>query len=139
MMQLVNRNPSRGDVRKFGVTILCGLGAIGALLWWRSGGEAAGLQVAAVVLWSIGAVVVAVSFASHGAGRQIYVVWMTAAMWMGKVMVPVFLSVVYFVMLIPFTLIRISDPLRMKLKREGTYWEKHPPFEPTLERMSRLF
>ncbi len=140
MLYGVNQDPSASEVRKFGVTIFIGLGVIGALLWWLAVGDAegAGLHVT-IALWAVGAVVAAVSFASHAAGKAIYVVWMTLAMWMGKIMVPVFLTVMYFVFLIPFTLIRFKDPLRLKLKREGTYWEKHAPFEPTIERMSRLF
>jgi hypothetical protein len=38
-----------------------------------------------------------------------------------------------------FSLIRFSDPLRFKLKSGGSYWEDHPPHEPTLERTMRPF
>ncbi len=146
MLIEVNRNPSRRDLCGFGITILIGLGVIGGLLWWLTGGEGAGLawtgrggQWVAAGLGVFGVLVASITLSSESAGRPIYVVWMTAAMWMGAVMVPVFMSVLFFVLLPVFSLIRLKDPLRMKLKREGTYWEPHTPHEATLERMRRPF
>lgn len=130
----------------FGLTIVVGLSLIGGLLWWVSRSEETGLswtgsgsQTAAVALWAVGLIVVTVCQASQSAGRTIYVVWMSAAMYMGMVMVPVFLTVVFIVVLPVFSLIRFKDPLRKKLRAEGTYWEPHKPHEATLERMRHPF
>lgn len=143
----VNRNPSREDLRSFGLVILVGLGVIGALLWsyggddvgWRLGWQGNGGQHLAIGLWVLGVVVAVVTLTSVSAGRPVYVVWMTLAMWMGMVMVPVLLTVLFVVFLPVFSLIRFADPLRMKLKAGGTYWEDHTPHEATIERMRRPF
>ncbi len=146
MLHTVNRNPSRGDLRSFGIVILVGMGVIGAVLWsyggeagWRLAWQGNGAQKVAFVLWALGVVVAAITLTSVPAGRPIYVAWMTLAMWMGMVMVPVFLTVLFFVLLPVFSLIRFKDPLRLKLKKTGTYWEDHKPHEATIERMMRPF
>lgn len=146
MRDSVNRNPSREDLRSFGLVMLCGLGVIGGLIWcyggaagWRWGWQGDAGQRLAITLWGLGAAVTAITLTSVSLGRPIYVVWMTAAMWMGMVMVPVFLTVLFVVLLPVFSLIRFADPLRMKLKKGGTYWEDHAPHEATLERMRRPF
>ena len=65
--------------------------------------------------------------------------WMIGATGIGKVMLPVFLTLVFFILLPVFTLVRLADPLRMKLTKEATYWEPHKPHEATVERMLRPF
>jgi len=72
-------------------------------------------------------------------GRPLYVAWMTGAMAIGAVMSTVLLTVLYFVLLPVFSLIRFKDPLRLKLKAEGSYWEDPSPHEATLDRTSRQF
>ena len=146
MLNTVNRNPSREELRRFGLVILVGLGVMGAVLWWLGTRDAAGLgwsgskgQWVGVVFWAIGVAVPSVTLVSQGAGRAVYVVWMTVALWMGMVMIPLLLSVLFLVLLLPFTLIRFWDPLRLKLRREGSYWEKHSPHEASIERMHRPF
>lgn len=146
MLHLVNRNPSSEDLRKFGVTILIGLGVIGGLLWWFTGEAGARLawtgragQWIAAAMWVLGVGASAIAFSSQSAGRRVYVGWMLVGAAMGMVMLPLFLSVLFFFFLPVFALIRLKDPLRLKLKRGGTYWEKHDPHEATIERMQRLF
>ncbi len=92
-----------------------------------------------MTLWGLGVVVAALTLSSPMVGRPIYVWWMLAAAAMGAVMVPLFLTLLYFVLLPVFSLIRLKDPLRLKLKRGGSYWEPHAPFEATIERMQHLF
>jgi len=134
MLFTVNRNPTVAEVRKFGLTILLGLGVIGLLLWyWR------GWMNVAAVLGIIGAVVAAVSFASHAAGSRLYVAWMLFGAGIGRVMLPIVMTIMFLIFLPFFSLIRFWDPLRMKLKPTGSYWEPHKPHEPTLERMRRPF
>jgi len=134
MLFTVNRNPSPGEVRKFGLTILLGLAAIGALLWWWRG-----WMSVAVGLWVVAVVAAVVSFSSHGAGTKLYVAWMLVGAGIGRVMLPVILTIAFLIFLPVFSLIRLSDPLRMKLRPAGSYWEPHKPHEPTLERMRRPF
>ncbi len=146
MLKPVNRNPSPADVRKFGVTILIGLAVIGGVIWWLTSRHAdsfawraAAGQKAAAAMWILGAVVCITSFASQAAGKVVYVVWMTMAYYIGRVTVPFGLTVIFVIVLAPFSLIRLKDPLRFKLHRDKSYWEPHKPVEATLERMQRPF
>jgi len=141
----VNRDPSPPDLRRFGLTMLGGFAAIGALLWWLGrapgswGFSGSGRHVAAIALWGLG-----VAFCGAGCGpralaRPFYVGWMTFASALGWLMTNVILSLLYFLFLPVFSLIRLRDPLRFRLTPGASYWEPHRAPEPTLERMSRMF
>ena len=65
---------------------------------------------------------------------------MTLAGAIGTVVTFVLLSVLYFVFLPIFSLIRFKDPLRLKMPPKATsYWEEHKHHESTLERTARPF
>ena len=143
-MFVVNRNPSEGELRKFGLTILAGLAVIGGLLWYlgRPDVEEAGLsgaQIAAVVLWIVGALVAVLAVPPTGLARYVYVGWMTAAMAVGMVVTPVLFTVLFIVVLPVFSLIRLKDPLRLRRGERDTYWQDASPHEATLERVARPF
>jgi len=130
----VNKNPTRSDLRSFGLTILIGFGVIGGLAWWVNG-----WTTAAIILWTAGVVVCTVAMLSAGAGTKIYVVWMSIGAAIGRVVMPIFFTLVFFTILPVFSLIRFTDPLRLKLKRDGTYWLPHKHHDATIERMLRPF
>lgn len=145
-MQSVNRSPSPSQLRSFGLTILGGCAVIGGLLWWKGrlpdagwGYAATGLHQTALLLWGAGLALAVICSLSHALGKCVYVGWMTAAMYLGIVMSTLMLSVLYFVLLPVFSLIRLKDPLRLKLKTGGSYWEPHTPADTSLERMKRPF
>jgi hypothetical protein len=140
----VNKNPSPAVQRQFGVVMLIGLGALGAFIWARSSPDwrqwsGTGGQVAAAILGSVGLITLLVSIALPSVAKPLYVGWMTFASWIGAVMTPVILTILFIVFLPVFALIRFKDPLRLKLRRSGSYWEPHRPHEPTLERCYRPF
>ena len=64
--------------------------------------------------------------------------WMSFARGLNLVVTTILFSAL-FVILLPFVLIKLTDPLRFNLRRSDTYWEDHQPHEPTLERMIRAF
>ncbi len=150
-MQMVNRNPSVREVRNFGVINLVGLLAISGLLWlaeWHKlhNGQALAhwsgstLQCLAVGLSALGVLTGVITLASNAAGRRIYVVWMTGAAGIGIAVTFVLLTILYFVLLPVFSLIRLKDPLR--LRRRGldeSYWEDHVHHAATPERTLRPF
>jgi hypothetical protein len=141
----INRHPARSELRKFGLTVLIGLGIIGGLLWWRLGpaddGQVGltGGRVAAIVLWIVGVLVGLASLTAPRLGRYVYVGWMTGAAAIGLVVTPVLFTVLFIVVLPVFSLIRLGDPLRLRKSNRETYWEDPKPHEPTLERMMRPF
>jgi len=147
MVVEVNRNPSRSDVRKLGVTVLGGFVVLGAVFWWTGrapesglGWSGSGRQWAALGLWSAGAAVLVGTLASGPLGRRIYVGWMTGASWLGAGMTLILLTVLFVAVLPFFALIRLKDPLRLRLAPPGeSYWEPHAPHEDTLERTQRPF
>ena len=146
----VNRNPSVGVLRSFGWAMLGGFGFIGLVLWVvprLSAGDVAiwgwsgnGSQVVAVCLWALGAGLCILSLSSPSLAKPVYVVWMSVAALVGMIMATLLLSVLFVVFLPVFSVVvRFGDPLGKKLRKDGTYWEDPKPFEPTLERMERLF
>lgn len=148
----VNRHPSDADLHGFGWAMVSGFGVLGAILWtvfWSRNAPAdtafftwvgGGAQRACVGFWIAGVVLLAVSYGPRWVARPVYVVWMTAAVWFGTVVVtPVVFTVLFIVVLPVFTLIRLRDPLRKKLDGGGTYWEDHKRHDATLERLMRPF
>lgn len=142
------RDLAPGEVRNFGLITLAGFLVIGSILWLKGVGwafsapltwQGTGWQVTAVVLWLVGAAFAIICSASHALGLKLYVGWMTMAVYLGTVVSFIMLSLMFLILLPVFSLIRLGDPLRLKLKSSGSYWEDHAPDDPTLERMSRMF
>ena len=69
----------------------------------------------------------------------LYKPWMALAHILGQAMTFVLMTIFYFTILVPFTLIRIKDPLRLSYKKDASYWEPYRNPAPTLERFSRPF
>lgn len=149
-MFTVNKNPTAGDLRKFGWAMLIGFGVIGLLLWlaqWLGAREAgvlhwlgSGQQITAVCLWALGIVLCAVSLLSPSLAKPVYVAWMSVVVPIGIVVSTIMLSVLFFLFLPLFSLVvRLGDPLRKRLHAGETYWEDYKPHEATLERMKRPF
>ena len=132
-MKPVKKNPSSSELRVFGLAMLAGFGLIGGLLAWRLG-----VNAAAIVCWVLGAALFLCGLWKP-VGRPVYYVWMTGAMYLGTAVTTILLTVLFVVFLPIFSLIRLKDPLRRKLKSTGSYWEDHTPHEATLERMMRPF
>lgn len=148
-MFTVNRNPSRGDLSKFGRAMFIGFFAIGALLFFlpfiRTGDIPAlelrtRLQYTAISLQVLGGGLWVLSVAAPRAAKPVYVVWMTAAVAMGTVTTTILLTLLFVLFLPPFSLVvRLGDPLRKRLTGKDSYWEDYKPHEATLTRMQRPF
>jgi hypothetical protein len=137
----VKRNPSPRELHTFGLVILGGCCVIGLLLWRRGGWAwvGTGRQCAAIGLMTLGAVVAIISVALPGLARRLYVAWMTVGMVLGTGMSFVLLTLMFFLVLPVFSLIRFKDPLRMKRRGAASYWEEPKPREASIERMMRPF
>ena len=68
----------------------------------------------------------------------VYEAWMMFAKALNLVVMTVIFSLLFLVLL-PFNLIRLRDPLRFRLRDRDTYWEDHQPYQATIERMTRAF
>ncbi len=149
-MFTVNKNPSRSQLRWFGLAMFAGFGLIGIVAWgsqWFQDWDQALLgftahwtKVAAACAWIVGTGLLGVSLGPAWVARPVYVGWMTASAAIGLVFSTVLLTVLFVLFLPPFSLVvRLGDPLRKKLGRVDTYWEPYKAHEPTLERMRRMF
>jgi hypothetical protein len=150
-MLAVNRNPSGWELRKFGWAMVGGFAVLGIVLWllawWRT--TQAGVpfyawtgqrtQVVILCLWGLGVLLWASSLAPYPVARAVYVAWMMMVVPIGIIMSTVIMTLIFAIVLPFFSLIRLSDPLRKTLHKEGTYWEDAKPYEPTIERMMRPF
>jgi hypothetical protein len=134
---MVVRDPTREELRRFGVTMLCALGVVGGLLWWLAPLGGLG-RSAAIVVWVVGACVAVLSWAAPGLGRPLHRGWMTVAAWLSAVMMAVLLTVLFIALLPFFTFIRLGDPLRKRAEHES-YWEPHARDAPSLDRVLRPF
>lgn len=147
-MQTFRRDLSPREIRNFGLITLGGFAVIGTVLWFKGLGwsfgtpldfQGNGWQKTALGLWGLGAAFAVICSASYSLGHRLYIAWMTMAVAIGTVVSFVMLSLLFLVLLPVFSLIRLRDPLRLKLDSSGSYWEDHRPHEPTLERMMRMF
>lgn len=126
--------------------MLLGFGIIGGVLWYvgpdpRSfSWNGVPLQKVAIGLWIFGTLLAMAAAGPRSVGVPAYVGWMSVGMFLGGIMTFVLMSVLFVILLPVFSLIRFSDPLRLKLKPEGeSYWEDYREHEPTLERTARPF
>jgi hypothetical protein len=151
-MATVNKHPTATKLRSFGWSMFLGFGIIGTMLWYasvahtgswlpRAGWGWAGhpRQILAVLAWTAGVTVFATTRLSPGLSRSIYLLWMTGAMYVGMVTTFITLTILYVTVLPAFSLIRLTDPLRLRVKQAGSYWEQASPYESTLDRMRRPF
>ena len=76
-----------------------------------------------------------------GALRPVYGPWVKMVFFLGTVMTVVLMTVLFFIVVPIFSLIRLKDPLRMRPSRDPkeSLWETHRNSEPTLERFGRPF
>ena len=145
----VNKNPSGGDLRKFGRAMVIGFAVLALVMWFAPwlktrnasvpAWSATGSQIVALVLLGVGIGLCILRYAAPSAAKVVYVGWMSVLVPVGLAMSVVLLTVLFVFLLPVFSLVvRMSDPLRKKL-RGDTYWENCKPHEPTLERMRRPF
>lgn len=124
------------NLRNFGLVLAAALLILSAFIAFKGSPEK---RVWAVpTLASFGAVFGLLGVTAPRLLAVIYKPWMTLSHYMGLVMTSILLTVLYFTLLLPFTLIRLKDPLRKKLGGD-TYWEPHRDVPQTLERYRRAF
>ncbi len=71
--------------------------------------------------------------------KKLYAGWMRFAVFLGTVMTTLLCTILFFIVLPPFSLIRLKDPLRLRLDDTDSYWEDYEPAEPTIERFQHPF
>ncbi len=141
-MLTVNHNPTPRDLRGFALAMLGGFAVLAVVLWLFDGSAwvGTGRQRVALALAAVGVLLALIALGPRAISVPVYVGWMTGASWMGRVVTPVLLTVLFVLLLPIFSLIRFADPLRLRLKPPGeSYWEDHKHHDATLDRTARPF
>lgn len=108
--------------RNFGWTVGAAFLALSGLLWWR------GKHSAALVFLALGAVLVLAGLVAPARLGPIQRAWMGFARLLSLVTTPIFMGIVYFLVLTPTGwLMRLfgRNPIRRTLS-EGSFWVRRP-------------
>ncbi len=70
--------------------------------------------------------------------RALYRAWMAFARALGRINTVLVLTLIYFLVLPVFSLLRFKDPLRLRRGRP-TRWLERPPVERSLERFTHPY
>ncbi len=109
------------DGRRFGLTLGLVFLVFGTVSWWR------GHTVAPTVLWSLGGALVGLGLLIPGRLGPLFRAWMGLAHLLSKVTTPIFMGLLYFLVLTPVGLLRRTfgrSPLHARADG-GSYWVKH--------------
>ena len=108
--------PTEG--RKFGLSVGIAFLVIASISLWR------GHEIVPMVLGGLGSVLILAGLAIPGRLGPVYRAWMAMALAISKVTTPIFMSIVYFIVLTPAGVIRrpvSRNPLHQQRTETG-YW-----------------
>lgn len=129
----INTNPSKSDLKWFGLIFGAVLMVVGLVLWLKTSvlfGMGSSPTIASKVVWALAVLFPIVYYAIPPARKPLFVGFMYAAFPIGWVASNVILVVVYYVVMTPIGLVmRLAgkDPMQRELLPESpTYWEERP-------------
>jgi Saxitoxin biosynthesis operon protein SxtJ len=126
-------SPAEG--RKFGLTVGGAFLVLAGIIWWR--GKHPGLVP---YFGGLGGLLVIAGLAIPTALGPVNRAWMGLAHLLSKVTTPIFMGVVYFVVLTPISLaVRLLGKNPLVHGRTGTFWFDRGPDKPEPARMERQF
>lgn len=117
--------------RKFGLTVGLAFAAIGAVLLWRDH------PTKATVALSLGGLLVAGGLVVPTLLGPVERAWMGLAHLISKVTTPIFMGIVYFLVITPIGKLRSLKGSPLRSPRGQSSWHAHEVVEP--ERMERQF
>ena len=109
---MAHRSPARltpREGRKFAVTLAAAFGVLGGIAWWRESPRATLVFGAVAGAFALGGLLV------PGKLGPVYRAWMGFALALSKVTTPIFMGVVYFLVITPIAVMRRTlggNPLR---------------------------
>ncbi|MBF0106429.1 MAG: hypothetical protein HQM16_14020 [Deltaproteobacteria bacterium] len=110
----INWNPGKKELRRFGLTMLTGFTIIAGLLLWQEHARAA------LVVFSLGIGFGVVGGMARKDALWLYRSWMAVAFVMGNIISRIVLTVFFFVVLTPVSLLfKITGRDRLNLKHKG--------------------
>lgn len=135
---MAERVPARltaTEGRKFGLTVGIAFLAFGSIAMWR------GKQLTAMVLLSLGGVLVVAGLVVPTLLGPVEKAWMGLAHLISKVTTPIFMGIVYFVVITPIGFIRRMSAGKMGAPKSSSVsnWTAHTPAVVVRESMERQF
>lgn len=135
---MAERVPARltaAEGRKFGFTVGFAFLALGAFAMWR------GKQRTSMVLLSLGGVLVVAALVVPTLLGPVEKAWMGLAHLISKVTTPIFMSIVYFVVMTPIGFLRRMSAGKMGAPKSSSVsnWDAHTPAVVRRESMERQF
>lgn len=121
--------------RNFGVTLGLAFLTLGAIALWR------GKHMLGPVLLALGGVLLTAGLVVPTMLGPVERAWMGLGHLMSRVTQPVFMAVVYFVVISPFGFARrrLGSPMQPSPERLASRWEPHVPAVDGVARMERQF
>ena len=121
--------------RKFGLTVGIAFGVLGAILMWR------GKATLSTVLLALGGVLVLAGLVVPTLLGPVERAWMGLAHLISKVTTPIFMGIVYFLVMTPIGFIRrrMGSPIVPRATRPETRWESRTADEMTATQMEHQF
>jgi hypothetical protein len=130
------REAGTAKLKRFGFTMAVPLALIAGLLFWKHRAAAPYWAGLAVLFAGLGLVLPRVL-------RPLYVVWMTLAYYFSFVMSYVILTLFFFLIMTPVSIIlRVlgKDPMHRRFPgKESSYWVSAQNYENTIERYSKPY
>ncbi len=135
---MAERIPARltaAEGRKFGFTVGFAFLALGGFAMWR------GKQRTSMVLLSLGGVLVVAALLVPTLLGPVERAWMGLAHAISKVTTPIFMGIVYFVVMTPIGFLRRRSAGKMGAPKSSavTNWDAHTPAVAVRESMERQF
>lgn len=120
MFVKIDWNPNTRDLHKFGLTLLIMLPLMGALIYWKTH-----YLPALCGLATLGLIVGFCSWTLPSVARLMYKGWMGLAYVLALVVAPVFMSVIFYLVITPIgLLLRMTgkDAMQAKKPQGDTFW-----------------
>ncbi len=120
----INWNPSKKDLRIFGISMIAGFAVLALLLWYRWHAWTAG-----TVLLAVGAAIGLVGLSGTRVALPLYWGWMAVALVLGNIVSRILLAVFFYGMITPMglTMRLLGRDKLSRRRREDTYWVDAPP------------
>jgi protein-S-isoprenylcysteine O-methyltransferase Ste14 len=121
----IKKDPSKEELRWFGLLFLLFFGIVGSVLKWKGWIENPNY------MWGIAAIVTALYYLVPPLRKPLYLGWLYLFFPLGWVVSHLVLGITYYLVLAPIGLCLRAfghDPMRRKLDSEAeSYWIKHVP------------
>lgn len=130
------KNVTIHEARKTTLVVAAAFALASALFWYR------GRQTALIVAFAIAIALTTIALFIPKLVKSFHRGWMTFAFALGYVNSRILLTLIYFLIFVPYSIVsRLvgRDPLQIRQKPSDSYWHKRQATRQTQEQFERLF